>query len=225
MKSTRPRQATLLPTSMSPPEIAAVAATPRGFVDLTAETVTDAMIRAMLADVRHSGDTHLAVVCAKALRHAATITTNAQATARLAARIACAREINERAADWLSTGCPDDRLYASLVGVAPLREPAAEAAATAPDIPLHPLCWECNLSIETDEEHRIVNLRAGKVSVHLECINAIDVAELASDPGEAVIEAAGIEPEGPRCDESMFGGRFSELDAGEAFYDPKDYRR
>jgi hypothetical protein len=59
----------------------------------------------------------------------------------------------------------------------------------AVDVPRHPLCWECNDSIDPDQEHRIVKLRNGQVSVHLQCVNFIDDAELGDEAGDVVAEA------------------------------------
>jgi hypothetical protein len=56
------------------------------------------------------------------------------------------------------------------------------------DVPRHPLCWECNDSIDPDQEHRIVKLRNGQVSVHLQCVNFIDDAELGDEASDVVAE-------------------------------------
>jgi hypothetical protein len=64
-------------------------------------------------------------------------------------------------------------------------------------VPRHPLCWECNDSIDPDQEHRIVKLRNGQVSVHLQCVNFIDDAELGDEASDVVAEAETLEPEPP----------------------------
>jgi hypothetical protein len=87
-------------------------------------------------------------------------------------------QINERARGWLDGGYNEYRLYASLVGLgsrrmAPRRRPRVARHTE------HPLCWECSSAIGPDEERCIVKLRGrGRVSVHLQCVNSIDDAEL-----------------------------------------------
>jgi hypothetical protein len=150
----------------------------RRFVELTAETVTDEMIESMLSYARGYGDPDTAVMCCRALRPLATITLPSEAAARLAARMGCARQINERARGWLDGGYSEYRLYASLVGLgsrrmAPRRRPRVAHHTE------HPLCWECNSAIRPDEERRIVKLGGrGRVTVHLQCVSSIDDAEL-----------------------------------------------
>jgi hypothetical protein len=46
-------------------------------------------------------------------------------------------------------------------------------------------------------EHRIVKLRNGQVSVHLQCVNFIDDAELGDEASDVVAEAEALEPEPP----------------------------
>lgn len=150
----------------------------KAFVELTAETVTDEMIESMLHYARGHGDPDTAVMCCRALRPQVTITMPSHAAARLAARMGCARQINERARGWLDGGYNEYRLYASLVGLgsrrmAPRRRPRVARHTE------HPLCWECSSAIGPDEERCIVKLRGrGRVSVHLQCVNSIDDAEL-----------------------------------------------
>jgi hypothetical protein len=138
------------------------------------------MIESMLQYARGHGDPDTAVMCCRALRPQVTITMPWEAAARLAARTACARQINERARGWLDGGYSEYRLYASLVGLgssvrrnAPPRRPRAARHTE------YSLCWECNNAIRPDEERRIVKLRGrDRVSVHLQCVNSIDDAEL-----------------------------------------------
>ncbi|HEY4180763.1 MAG TPA: hypothetical protein VGM90_28155 [Kofleriaceae bacterium] len=152
----------------------------REFVELTAETVTDGMIESMLHYARGHGDPDTAVMCCRALRPQVTITMPWEAAARLAARTGCARQINERARGWLDGGYSEYRLYASLVGLGSrARRKAQRRRPRVARHTDHPLCWECNSAIRPDEERRIVELRGrGPVSVHLQCVNAIDDAEL-----------------------------------------------
>jgi hypothetical protein len=177
----------------------------RTFIELTAETVTDDMIESMLQYARGHGDPDTAVMCCRALRPQVTITMPWEAAARLAARTACARQINERARGWLDGGYSEYHLYASLVGLgsserrnAPRRRPRVARHTE------HPLCWECNSAIRPDEERRIVTLRGrGRVSVHLQCANSIDDAELDERapwagtrvaPGQDTIDASDDDP-------------------------------
>ena len=60
------------------------------------------MIRAVLADARESGNTDVSVMCSKALRRLATISKDADAAARRAARAECAPTTNDRAASQIT---------------------------------------------------------------------------------------------------------------------------
>ncbi len=205
MKSTQPTKATR-PIRKNTPAAAAASELPRDvFVELTAETVTDGMIQAMLNYARRHGDPDTAVMCCKALRPLVTITKTVDAAARHAARKGCARQINERARSWLDRGYSEYRLYASLVGLGPDTRRKAKRLRSRADS--RALCWECNGHIGPDEERQIVKLRdRGQVSVHLQCANSIDEAELDDSALRVVAEAAALEPQPPRPDESLFGG-------------------
>jgi len=72
--------------------------------ELTGKTITNALVRLLLADARREDRSDLAVACAKALRHPTTIRTLGDAAQRVVARTACANEINYRVRTWRAHG-------------------------------------------------------------------------------------------------------------------------
>jgi len=85
-------------------------------IGLGLTTITDGMIRQLLANAENEGDIGLAMLCSLALRPLAAIETSSEARQCAAALRACAAEINHRADRWRLHGHARDAIYARWVG-------------------------------------------------------------------------------------------------------------
>jgi hypothetical protein len=178
------------PTQSRAPSRASTLAAPQAIVSpaspalqpvtwLSITTITDPMIRELLADARKDCDTELAILCSKALRPLAAIKTAADARRCTAARQNCAREINDRADRWMRRGDARDVPYARHVGALLDNQ---DTSTGDPDVslpqshkpndphgPNPPLCWSCGRDF-LDGDYRVVKTRSGPVSVHAVCV-------------------------------------------------------
>jgi hypothetical protein len=164
------------------------------FTELDADTISDDAIRTLLRCARRSRNVAWIKRCGRALRHAASCDTAADAQRRHSARATCAQEVNLGAAAWLRSGDERDRLFAVLAGVtvaaptAPAELPTRVRRERVEPRPLQ--CELCREVIESYQDRRLIQHRGRSVPMHLECAALIqeDAAD-ATDPELDTYEA------------------------------------